>query len=443
MRLPPFLAAVGLAASLCAGCAGVTAADRRPRGDPVARLAPDTPSPWREDFGDPGLGDLLHQADASALDVKAALARLEHARADVEAADAVRGVNVIAGFEAAVGGRTFHTAGSAGTPTLEVGKDIDLWGRIGHARDAARSDRDAASTDVDGVRLLIGAQTARTYYALVATRSLETLEQRRRDLADRALDLVAQRAVSGSAMGGDIAGRRNALAAASARAQQFHDEGVLQAAQLADLSGGHAAIGAAVPLPPVGLAPGVVSSGVVDARPDVRAAWARLAAADQRRASAIAASRPQFRIAASFGAPDAAIATLLDARALAWAVASSISHEIMDGGARRAKIHAATAEADLAEIAYRQTVLAAWTEIRAALAADAQARRDFLAAQARVAAAEAAVHVGLSRHENGAADGMMVVDLQDAAVQGSQGLVEARRRLAEARIRLVLARGGA
>lgn len=443
MKLRPPIAAAVLAASLCAGCAGVTAADRGPRGDAVARLAPTTPSPWREDFGDPGLRDLLRQADAGALDVKAALARLERASAEVESADAVHGVNVVAGFEAAVGGRNFQTAGTAGTPTLEIGKDIDLWGRIGHARDAARSERDAAATDVDGVRLLIGAQTARVYCALGAAQSLEALAQRRRDLAARALDLTAQRATNGVATGGEVGGRRNALAAATARSQRLHDEGGLQTAQLADLAGGQGALVASVRPLDVGPAPEAVSSAVVDARPDVRAAWARLAAADQRRAAAIAASRPQFRIAASFGAPDAAIATLLDARALAWAVAGSISHEIMDGGARRARIHAATAEADLAEIAYRQTVLAAWSDVRTAVAADAQARRDLLAAEASAAAAEAAVDVGRRRHEFGAADGLAVVDLQDAAIQGAEGLVEARRRLAAARIQLALARGGA
>ena len=443
MKGAAFPALAALTALLCAGCAGVTAADRGPRGDAVARLAPTTFAPWREDFGDPGLRDLLRQADAGALDVKAALARLERARAEVELADAGRGVNVVGGFEAAVGGRNVSSVGSAGTPTLEVGKDIDLWGRSGHARDAARSDRDAASLDVDGVRLLIGAQTARAYYALGAARSLESLEQRRHALAARALDLVVQRKASGAAMGAAAVGRRDTLAAVAARVQQFHDEGGLQAAQLADLSGGQGPPGVHVRLPEVDSPPVAVSSAVVDARPDVRAAWARLAAADERRAAAIAASRPQFRIAATLGAPDATIATLLDVRALAWAVAGGLTQEIVDGGARRAKVHAAAAEADEAEIAYRQAVLAAWSDVRSAMVADAQAHRDLLVAQASAASAASAVDVGRRRHELGAVDGVAVVDLEDAAIQGAEGVVEARRRLAEARIQLVLARGGA
>jgi len=431
----------GLAMALC-GCAGVTAADRGPRGDPVARLAASTPSPWREDLGDPTLRGLLGKADAGALDIKVALARLERADAEVEAADAVRGVNAIAGIEAAVGGRTFHAAGSAATPTLEFTKDLDVWGRLGFARQAARSERDAATTDAAGVRLLVGAQTARTYLSFRAARDAEAGAIRRRELAEQALELVTERAARGTAAQRDVAARREAVRAAAAEVQQCQDDAGLQAARLGDLTGGRSEIAPSVGPLPVGPPPGPTPSAVVDARPDVQAAWARLAAADQRRASAIAASRPQFQIAAAFGAPDAAIATLLDLRALAWAVAANVSHQILDGGARRAGIHAATAEADLADLAYRQTVLTAWSEVRRAIVADAEARRGLDAAQAAAAAAGAALRAGEARHAAGAADGLAMVELTGAAAQASQGVSEARRRVAEARIELALARGG-
>lgn len=431
-----------LAAVLCSGCAGVTAADRGPRGDPVARLAPTTPSPWREDFGDPVLRNLLGQADAGALDVKVALARLELADAEVESADAARGLNVVAGVEGAVGGRNLRTAGSAGTPTLEATKVFDVWGGQRFAGLAARSDRNAAQTETAGARLLVGAQTSRAYLSLRAATEAQASAARRQQLAARALELVTLRASLGTATERDVAARREAVRAAAAQVQQYRDEAGLQAARLADLTGRRAAITPSAGPLPIGAPPGPRPSTVVDARPDVQAAWARLAAADQRRASAIAASRPQFQITAALGAPDATLATLLDVRALAWAVAAGVTQQVLDGGALRAKIHAATAEADLADLAYRQAVLAAWSDVRAAVVADAQARRGLVEADAGVAAANADLRAGEARHGAGAADGLAMIELAQAAAQASLAASEAGRQVAEARIQLVLATGG-
>lgn len=439
---PVLVATLGSLALVMSGCAGLTAADRGPRGDPVARLTMSTPSPWREDLGDPVLKELLEQADAGALDGKVALARLERADAEVEAADAVRGINVIAGFEAAVGGRTFHTAGSAATPTLEVTNEVDVWGRIRRAREASRSEQDAARADAAQARLLVAAQTARAYLALRDDREIEATAVRRQRLAEQALDLARTRAAQGYATTQDCDARRIAVDAAADLAEKAREDARLQLARLGDLAGHPTAVETSTQALPLAPTSGPVASTVVDARPDVRAALARVAAADRRRASVIAASRPQFQIAAAFGAPDAAIATLLDVRALAWAVAATVSHEILDGGARRAKVHVATAEADLADLAYRQTVLTAWSEVREALVAEARARRALQAADAGVSAAGANLVTGQARHAAGAADGLAIIALRDALEQANGAAAQARLAVADTRVQLALATGG-
>ncbi|MBU1374884.1 MAG: TolC family protein [Alphaproteobacteria bacterium] len=441
MRAGVLLVLAGLTLG-AGGCSGLSAADRGPRGDPIARLTVSAPAPWREDFGDPMLRDLLRQADAGALDTKVALARLAKADAEVEAADAVRGVNVFAGVASAVGGRTFRTAGSAATPTLEISNEVDVWGRIKRSREAARSEQGAATSDAMAVRLQVGALTARTYLAVRAAQADVAATLRRRDLAQRSLDLVRTRFVQGAATSRDVEARRLAVDAARDQALKAADDVRLQAARLGDLTGRSVEVPAPAGPLDLGDRSGPVPSTVVDARPDVRAAQARIAAADQHRASAIAASRPQFQIAAAFGSPDAAIATLLDVRALAWAVAGTVSHQILDGGARRAKVHIATAEADLADLAYRQTVLDAWNEVRVALAADAEARRGLAAASANARLAEGALQVGLTRRAAGAADGLAILALEDAADQARDAASRAHLHVAESRVQLALATGG-
>lgn len=441
MRAGHFLAVSGLVMGL-AGCSGLTAADRGPRGDPIVRLNVQTPGPWREDFGDPALRDLLRQADAGDLDTKMALARLERADAEVEAADAVRGINVFAGVASAVGGRTFRTATSAATPTLEITNEVDVWGRIKRSRQAARSERGATASDATEVRLQVGAETVRTYLALRMSQADARTATRRRVLAERGLALVRTRAAQGAATARDIDARRLAVEAAGDQALRATDVARLQTARLGDLTGRPVAIPDIGPSLQLGAPPGPVASSVVDTRPDVRAAYARIAAADQHRASAIAASRPQFQIAAAFGSPDAVVATLLDVRALAWAVAGTVSHQILDGGARRAKVHIATADADLADLAYRKVVLDAWNQIREAVAAEAEARRALSAAEADARFARAGLETGRTRRAAGVADGLAIIALDDAAEQAANAAVRARLMVATARVQMALATGG-
>jgi len=435
------VAAVGLAA-LLAGCAGLSAADKRPRTDPVARLVAAGPSPWREDLGDPVLADLLRRADTRGLDIKAALARLERADAEVEITRTPRAAHVTVGAAVAVGGASFHESRSAGTPTLEATYEADLWGRYARARKAAGLERQAAAADVEAARLLAGAETVRAYVALRDAQAAGAAADRRQALAQRALDLTQRRVREGAALPEDLAARKRDLAAASAAGETARAEAAVQAARLADLTGQPG-----VALPP-GPPPAVVSaadaapSDRVDGRPDVQAAFDRLKAADARRAAAVSASRPQFVIAAALGQPDPSIATLLDIKQLAWAVAGTINQEILDGGSRRAAVHAASAEADLADIAYRQAVSTAWNEMRAALAADAAAQRQLALAQAQLADADAILKVGETRHAAGAIDGLALAGLQANVEAAADARREASAQAAEARVRRALAMGG-
>jgi multidrug efflux system outer membrane protein len=434
-------AAVGLAA-LLAGCAGLSAADKRPRTDPVARLVPAGPSPWREDLGDPVLADLLRRADTGGLDVKAALARLERADAEIEAARAPRTPHVTVGAAVAVGGGSFHESRSAGTPTLEATYEADLWGRYARARDAARLERQAAAADVQAARLLAGAETVRAYVALRGAQASQAAASRRIALAQRALDLTRRRASEGAALPEELAARTRDLAAAQAASETAQAEAAVQAARLADLTGQKGLD--LPPAAPAAIAPASANapSDDVDGRPEVQAAFARLQAADARRAAAVAASRPQFLIAAALGQPDPAIATLLDIKELAWAVAGTLNQEVLDGGARRAAVHATSAEADLADIAYRQAVVAAWNETRAALASDAAAQRQLALARSGVADARAMLRTGEQRHAAGVIDGLALAGLEANVEAAEDAVREAQAQAAEARVRRALATGG-
>lgn len=409
----------------------------------AARLAPRGPSPWREDLADPVLRQLLAEADAGDLDVKLALARLERAEADVAAARADLSPEVTVGGDAATGGRSLHSATSAATPALAATYELDLWGRLAAAASAASHDRSAAEADVAAARLLVGAETARAYVALCTAERAEGTAEHRRALAERALVLTELRAREGVAGADELASRRQALSEAEVRRRGAQAEAALQRIRLGALLGRSEPASPPVdtmPSPPDG-GP-IASSELIDGRPDVQAALARLAAADQRRAVAVAASRPQFQITAALGAPDAAVAVLLDSGALAWAAAASLTHTLFDAGANRARIHAADAEADAADIGYRKAVLQGWTELRGAIVDTAAAQDEAAQAQAALAAADRSLARGEMRHQAGTLDGLALGALDDQAAAAVQASDQARARWLDARVRLALAAGG-
>ena len=290
--------------------------------------------------------------------------------------------------------------------------------------------------------MIVAAETVRSYAALQTARDAEASALRRREIVGAALGFVRLRVSAGAASARELDPRARDAAVADALLEQARAEIALQTARLGDLSGQpNLAPPPYAPLP-ISAPSGATASAEVDSRPDVKAAYVRLAAADQRRAAAVLAARPRFQIVAALGSPDAAIATLLDVRALAWAAAGAVAHEVLDGGARRAQVHIASAEADIADLAYRQTVLSGWSDIRAALAGEAEAARQVAIAGSGLTAARAALRDGEVRHAAGAADGLMVATLAGQVEIAGDALRQARLAGVDAHVRRVLATGG-
>ena len=436
--------------SLCAlamglslgGCADLTAADKAPRGNPIGRLVSRTPSPWTADLGDPILADVLRQSDAGSLDVKSALARLARADAEVEAAVAANRLRVDAGLVGAVGGARLNRGTSAASPTFEAAYEFDPWRRFARARAAAKSDRSAAAWDVDAARLAIGSETAQTYLDLRAAQASEGSFRRQARLASDLVRLTEASRASGVVTVQALEVKRIDLAVAEARAQTSADEVLTLTRKLAALAGQR---GVTIPdggLPAVPIAVLDPSSDQVDRRPDVQAAFARVSAADARRAAAVLASRPKFQFAAALGAPDAALSSLLDVRALAWAAAATLTKSLLDGPERRAQVHIATAEADLADIAYRQAVMTGWSELQAAAVARTQAERQLDLAGRASTASQVALAKGERQHAAGRISGYDIIDLKAKTEGTADALRAAQVELLRATLRSASAAGG-
>jgi len=410
---------------------------------PVA--APRATGPWSPTLDDPVLADLLVRAELGSLDIRMALARLEKARADVDLVRAGRRPHLTIGVEAAAGGADVSSSSAgAGAPVLG-GYEVDLFHRLRHGLDAAKSDEVAALQDAAAARQLVLAEVARTYVTLRADQEHRAAAMVRADLARRVEVLTRSRGLEGSARDEDLTSARWAGVLADAEVQRAVRAVEVDRLRLGLLLGSDEPVdepgyvGDEIPVTPVTAA---VSSEMVQRRPDIQAAFARLRAADLRRAEAVAASRPRFLLTAGIGSGDPDLLYLLDVRALAWTIAGGLTHELLDGGAAKARKRGAAAEADLAELAYRKAVGEAWGQARLNLAKlqDA-ANAEALAGKTWTREARA-FGTGQMRHQDGDIDGVAMAALEAKAADADVALTDAQAVRAQAYVDLLLTLGG-
>ena len=189
MRKP--LSRTLMAIALGAAIGGCAVTQPKP---PATDLPPSTPPSaaelallerWWNAFGDPRLSALVEEAMANNLDVASAFARVELARAQVLLASSY----LYPYGNLAVGASRSRVSG-AGNPvippplvsnnvsvSLELGYELDLWGKYRSGTLAARNELAASRYFRESVRAAVAADTATTYFRLRAADAELKLQQ--------------------------------------------------------------------------------------------------------------------------------------------------------------------------------------------------------------------------------------------------------------------------
>ncbi|MDP3287002.1 MAG: TolC family protein, partial [Methyloversatilis sp.] len=150
-----------------------------------APVGADDPARWWTGFDDPLLDRIVARVLAGNLDLTVAAARLEQARAGLAVRSAIQRPSGQLGAEAASGRLSVQTPlgrlldarpgfdRTADEYALNAGSswELDLFGGLQRAEDAARADYLAAGAGVAGARLAVVAQAADTYIHVRALQS--------------------------------------------------------------------------------------------------------------------------------------------------------------------------------------------------------------------------------------------------------------------------------
>lgn len=360
----------------------------------VERTAP-TIEAWWTAFDDPVLNRLEAEAMAQNLDIAAAVARVQQARAGARAAEAallpvgqasVQGArqsasiaNSNAVFAALVPG--YQRDASLYDVTAGASWELDLFGGLRREREAANADYVAAVVGAGGARLMVAADLADHYLQLRGLQARLGVASEAEAAAARLLRLVRLRVDAGEAPRRDRDGAEANLAQARATETQLRlaIEAELNAIALllgrtAEADRGELETAAALPAPPA--LPRTAPGDLLRRRPDLVAAERRLAAANARIGAAISDYYPKVSLQGLIGYEATRTSRLFTGAALEQQGALGVKWRLFDFGRVDAEVAAARGRDAEALAVYRQAVLRATGDVENALEArEAQSAR--------------------------------------------------------------------
>ncbi len=333
---------------------------------------------WWELFGDPVLNDLEVQAAGANQELKAALARLDQARAiaRVSEADYVPRLDLNGSVSRGRSGPDFSSSGQGVTTTtykmpLDLGYEIDLWGRVRRSVEAATADVQASAADLQTVALTLHAEVARNYFSLRALDKEIDLLAKTVDLRRENLSLVQSLFTNGRISPLDVERAETELASAQAEQVGLAKQRNELENALAVLLGKAVSEFSLTPTlmrnRPIAVASGLPSA-LLERRPDVAAAERQMAAANARIGVAKTAFFPAISLTGSLGYASTESSNLFKWDSRTWGLGPAISLPIFSSGRNSANLKRAEAAFEEAAANYRQQVLIAFRDVEDALA---------------------------------------------------------------------------
>ncbi len=398
------------------------------------------PARWWLAIDDPQLHGLIDVALADNPSLLATWARL----AQAEAAARREGASAwptLSG-DARAGGSVNGTGTSAdGSTSVSLGLaasyEVDLWGRLGAARDAAAFEVGASKASLQAAAITLTAQVATTWYDLVEARQQVVLLASQLDSAAQVLDIVELKFDVGTIPETDVLRQRQQVesirgdqAVARARVRVLEHSlalllGKAPGYPLPDAT----ALPGLPPLPATG-----VPGELVQRRPDIVESYFRIRAADRNLAAAIANQFPRLSLSASASTSASSPQNLFKD----WlaSLVGNLVQPLIDGGARKAEVERTRAVLTERIHTYRGAVLAAIAEVEDALVREAHQHTFIASLTEQLTLATQAHDLIQAAYRAGAVDYLRVLDAQQTLQSLQRRLLTAHHDLITYRIAL-------
>jgi multidrug efflux system outer membrane protein len=350
---------------------------------------------WWQVIKDPQLQSYVAEALTNSWDIKIAAARVLQAEAAARVTRSQFMPTVGAGADWAT-----TRASKNGPSPVPAGVDpqeeyqsvygtmasyeVDLWGRIRRANEAARAQLLATEAAQQTVRQTLVAQVATAYLGLLELDHELEIAQRTYSVRTNSLTLTTARQDGGVASMQDVYQAQILVSTAEASIADTHrrieqQENLLNILLGRDPGSPKRGEGFLRQNRDVTVPPGLPSD-LLDRRPDIRAAEQLLVAANADIGQAKAAFFPKVTLTGFYGVQSVALSDLFTSGSKVWQFGPAVSMPLFTGGALRGNLKLAQARFDEAIAQYQKTVQNSFREVSDSLIAY-QRTREFRARQ--------------------------------------------------------------
>ena len=458
-RTPLLLAILFVAAGL-AGCV-VGPAYKRPEVAPApefrSQIGPSEANsladlPWWQVFNDTALQGLIKEGLANSYDLQTTVARIEEASAQVGIvrADLYPQVNYqalaarqksLVPIEPPVN-FTYNTFGLAASAAWE----LDVWGRIRHATDAARANLYAEEEVRRAVMLRLVSDLAAGYFLLIELDRELAIARDSADTYRKTTDLFRQRFEAGRDSKLGVVRAQANLESSAATIAALQRAITQQENALCVLIGAYPrpiARGAPLtqqttpPATPVG-----ATTALLERRPDVLQAEQVMIGANAEIGVAVANYFPRIGLSALFGWEATRPEDLFKSSFNVWSLAANLSGPIFQGGRLRSAQAAQEAFWRESIAQYKKTVTVAFQETSDALIAQQTLVGQREAQERQVASLRESVDLSLQRYDAGRASYFEVLEAEQQLFPSEDALAQTQRDQLVAVVNLYKALGG-
>jgi multidrug efflux system outer membrane protein len=406
--------------------------------------------PWWQVFQDPKLQELIRTAVKQNYDLQLATERINAARAQVAItrSSLFPQASANANFN---GGKDSATQFKYNFLTLvgDAAFQLDLFGRLRRATEAARAELLATEDARQTVVLTLVSDLASSYFTLL---QLDLQLQITRETVNTQTDsvkLTQLRLDRGVATKLDVLQAQQVLDTANAQipdleraiAQEENAISILLGDYPHDVARGLPLVEQT--LPPV-VPPGL-SSSIIERRPDIREAEQILIASNAEIGVAKAQFFPQIALTGSGGGSfgrSSAFSSLMASQVGIWSYGAQVSQPVFTGGALRGNLRLAKSENQQALIVYRQAIQRAFGDVSDALIGYEKLHQVRLRQQDTVSDLEETVHISTLRYKGGTTTYLEVLDGQRSLYGAQLTLASARGDEYRSLVQLYKALGG-
>ncbi|WP_417321170.1 efflux transporter outer membrane subunit [Emcibacter sp.] len=361
---------------------------------------------WSQSFSDAVLQKGIEALNAQNFELEAARARVEQAAASygIERADLFPNVDVTTDFERK---REKEDGGSSETSSVisfggALNWELDIWGRLRAGKKAASLSVEQQKALVDQTALNLSTVLVESWITHHTASKLEMILQQQKTTNTQFLELTELRLEQGQGSALDVLQQRGRLAAAKREIPSVQADKI-KAANAYDVLLGQIPDGQALPLErwpdikPFTSLP--TSKELMESRPDIRAAFLALLAADQDVAAAIADRLPKLSIGLNYSITGNTLSNIGDGQIVSFA--AGLLAPIFDAGRRKAEVSRREAMVKEALADLEQSVLVAVQDIENGLSRERALFKERTLLNAEISIAQQTVSKAKLRYVNG------------------------------------------